>query len=672
MASHRRSGPPGSMHDNSSPVATRDLFAVALFLGLAAAAGELCVLAYRHFVLHKVLRLGLDVAWMAPLNDAVVFCLIAVAMLVVVRSMQGVLLHRLVLLGPASVVGLAVIFLVPGLSLRSREVLAVIVVLAVVPLLEWAIRAAGARRTSMFVLVFAAVYAIVLAWPGLRWWASLMLAIGAARLSAAEPHGLSRLSRIARTGIPALGVLLAIVAGGTGMWRHTAERERLANVASGPGGRNVLLIIWDTVRSQSLSLYGNPRNTTPVLDRLASKGVTFDWAFSTAPWTLPSHASMFTGRSPGELSADDVEPLDDEYPTVAERLAAAGFVTAGFVANGFYCSTEHGLARGFVHYDDFPVTPTEVLLSTSFGRALSANHPLRKVLGYYDFAGRRSADDITGAFLHWLDRRPSKPFFVFLNYLDAHEPYLAPEPWRSMYGRQDPSVLQAMDYSKLRSAEIPQRYKLSAAQKRADFNAYEGGISYLDNRLGALLDSLGRRGVLRNTIVIITSDHGEHQGEHPRLYGHYTSLYTQETRVPLVIVTPDSSQARRVTTPVSLRDLAATVVDLAQLPPDRAFPGRSLARFWPPGAPDTTGMQDSVFSEFTTRGLTSVVSGGYHLIRKPSQASMLFHLASDPLEQHDLASTPAGIRLVDSIGTVYREALRFKTKFGRVLPQRDR
>ena len=360
------------MHDNQAPLATRDLFAAALFLGLAAAAGELCVLAYRHFVSHRVLRLTSNVAWMAPVNDAIAFCLIAVALFVVFRSMRHTVAHRVVLVAPASLVGLAVIFFVPALSLRVREAMALVVVAATVPLLERGLRAAGARRVAVFVLVFAAAYAVALAWRGLLWWAPLILAAGVARTIAVDPGRSARLFRVARTGAATLGVLFTVIGAGLGVWHVVGERSRIAALPDpAPGARNVLLIIWDTVRSESLGLYGNPRNTTPALERFASRGITFDWAFATAPWTLPSHASFFTGRFPRDLSAEDIIPLDDEYPTLAERLSGRGFVTAGIVANGYYCNVENGLARGFVQYQDFVVSPTEVLLATSFGRALS-------------------------------------------------------------------------------------------------------------------------------------------------------------------------------------------------------------------------------------------------------------------------------------------------------------
>ena len=116
---------------------------------------------------------------------------------------------------------------------------------------------------------------------------------------------------------------------------------------------NVLLIVLDTVRADHLSLYGYERSTTPVLERLAKRGIRFDEARATAPWTLPSHASMFTGRWPHELGEEWMTPIRGNFPTLAEYLGNHGYATAGFVANVGYCSQETGLARGFTHYEDY-------------------------------------------------------------------------------------------------------------------------------------------------------------------------------------------------------------------------------------------------------------------------------------------------------------------------------
>ena len=132
----------------------------------------------------------------------------------------------------------------------------------------------------------------------------------------------------------------------------------------------------DDVRIDDLSVYGYDRETTPNLARLARRAIRFDQARSTAPWTLPSHASMLTGRWPHELSVTVDRPLDATYPTMAEFLAGKGYATAGFVGNTFYCNSWYGLDRGFSHYEDFHdnqvVSVFETIRSSTLGLRLVA------------------------------------------------------------------------------------------------------------------------------------------------------------------------------------------------------------------------------------------------------------------------------------------------------------
>ena len=196
-----------------------------------------------------------------------------------------------------------------------------------------------------------------------------------------------------------------------------------------PGARNVVLIVWDTVRAYNLSAYGYPRNTTPNLARWARKGVRYNLALAPAPWTYPSHSCFFTGQWPFQLNSQWKFTLDTPDPTLAEYLASRGYQTAGFAANTNCCSYETGLARGFAHFEDYPLTPRSLL-----GRTVPGNWILMNILyrgDYHDMKWiglqSRGAHGINDAFLDWLRRRrPDRPFFAFLNYFDAHEPYVPP------------------------------------------------------------------------------------------------------------------------------------------------------------------------------------------------------------------------------------------------------
>ncbi len=202
-------------------------------------------------------------------------------------------------------------------------------------------------------------------------WAALALSGGLAVQAArwARPRGGAFLLFVRRTAPVLVGMVLAIALATFG--RHAYSEHRALSALPPPpsSARNVLLIVWDTVRAANLSLYGYNRSTTPNLKRLAGQGVRFDLAFATASWTLPSHASLFTGRWPHELGVDWRSPLRADIPTLAEYLASQGYDTAGFAANLEYCTRESGLAQGFAHYEDFPIDVYDV-----FNRYVALGH----------------------------------------------------------------------------------------------------------------------------------------------------------------------------------------------------------------------------------------------------------------------------------------------------------
>ena len=488
------------------------------------------------------------------------------------------------------------------------------------------------------ILTFLSAYSVLLLATTLYDSARLIVAAGlAVRLGTLAAQHEPRVRRWLAPVLATLALACLALGGGYNILISVRERRALAALpAARPGEPNILFLIWDTVRAPELELYGYPRPTTPNLDRLARRGVAFDYAISTAPWTLPSHAGMFTGLYPHQLSAGWTRPLDDRHPTIAEVLAAHGYVTAGFVANTFYTSRETGLARGMAHFEDFGFTPGNFLMSTALGRMLANDRPLREAMGNVQLPGRKTADRIDGDFLRWLGRRPAgHPFFAFLNYYDAHSPYLPPAPYDTLFQahRQDRKPLIWMGWL------------MTPAQVRAERDAYDASIAYLDSRLGTLVDSLRARGLLDNTIVVLAADHGEEFGEHG-VFTHGNSLYIPSLHVPLVIVGPGVSPARRVPHMVSLRDIPATLLDLAGIRRS-PFPGASLARFWREGPAERgpavplvaeVGKASNVPGRYPVAvgDMHSVFTDGFHLIIDGNGREELYDLRQDPGEKHDL------------------------------------
>jgi arylsulfatase A-like enzyme len=484
---------------------------------------------------------------------------------------------------------------------------------------------------------------------------------------------------------PALVSVVVILAGIMlgGDWLKERREESRPLPSGAPP--NVLLIVMDTVRADHLSLYGYRLPTSPTLERLARRGIRFDEARATAPWTLPSHASMFTGRWPHELGVTWRVSPETKFTTLAEYLGSRGYATTGFVANLEYCSHEFGLDRGFAHYEDYVLEPLAPLrmcmlgdlvlkglyhlgwnLSASLGAVPFLPHKDSPVWRILNGGPRLDADMINREFLGWLSRRrePERPFFAFLNYFDAHSSYMLPpgNPYR--FGRPpktDADVHVLVEWMTLDKLKLGPYYHNLAR------DCYDSCISHLDKKLGELFDELERRGILDHTLVIVTSDHGEGLGEHD-LFFHGESLYRTEIRVPLLIVSPGQDRPANVSETISLRDLPATIVDLAGQGAGSPFPGRSLAGLWRDPHPTRLSAEGGgAISELPGpnpsdpnqgrapihRGaLTSIAEADYVYIRNEGDGSEeLFNQRDDPNEVDNRARSESARDIKERLRT---------------------
>lgn len=567
----------------------------AIWFGILTGYLELLNLGLKEHLLGRLLLLGCHTLWMAPLADGALFLALG-AMLVPL-----------------------------GIWRPTRRV----------------------ERLAIFAFGFALSASLVLLYREIHNYAAAALSAGVGvqivRLIAARVESFDGLVR------RSLPWMLAVCVGSAvalPAWWTWAERRAIGGLPSVAGARpNVVIIVWDTVRSASLSTYGYDRETSPNLTRLGEEGIVFERAVAPSPWTLPSHASLFTGRWAHELSATWFLPLDDTYPTLAEVLRAQGYATAGFVGNQCYCSRWHGFRRGFLHYEDFNVLGAEFVLSCEVGRRLTTSWRVRRWTGGQDYWGRKSAERINHDFLRWVDRRPNRPFFAFLNYYDAHQPYYTPPPFDERFGPTRAS--KEIPYEALlRHAEPPAGQPLTPPQCEAERNAYDGSIAHLDACFGRLLGELETRGILDDTLLIVTSDHGEHFGEHG-LRSHGNSLYRPLLHVPLVLRYPGGAPAGlRPRHVVSLCDLPATVTDLLGCADRFEFPGGSLRRCWDgaerEGSPRTilyACLRPPLHAPHLGRHLDAVIAEGLHYIHLGDGEEALFDYLNDPSEAHDLSST---------------------------------
>jgi arylsulfatase A-like enzyme len=545
-------------------------------------------------------------------------------------------------------------------------------VLAVV---AWFTRARVPVVVGVYGLCFLSAFALLLTYRGLTTIAYAALA-GAIALRG-TPRVLCHLRRqrlFLRFGLPALIGLVAALFG-LGLVQESVHRHQLPQAL--PNSPNILFIVLDTVRAESLSLYGYGRETSPHLTSLAQRGVRFDHARTAAAWTLPSHASMFTGRWPYELLCSPKRPLDATYPTLAQFLRDRGYATAGFVGNTYFCSTWYGLGRGFVHYEAVAVTLLEILRSSELGRILvnkvdpsTCNRDRPRA-----YSNRKDAATINADFSAWLSSRPEgRPFFAFLNYFDAHDPYLTPERARKHFGSEP---VTPSDFETLRDWFRVDKAKLSTQTIALARDCYDDCIGYLDDQLGRLFDGLDSKGLLENTLVIVTADHGELFGEHGA-FSHGQELYQQVVRVPLVIVAPGRvPSGRTITRPVSLRNLPATVVDLLGLAQESPFPGHSLAQHWTTKSTQADEPEDLLLTETADevgkvpagpKSVRALLDHGKLYIRNKDGREELYDIDTDPAEAHDLSKTanaqPLVIRFRDTMHRIDIEAHEIEMRRG--------
>jgi arylsulfatase A-like enzyme len=543
-----------------------------------------------------------------------------------------------------------------------------------------------ARRIAWRLGVGLLFLTVLLTVEGLFTVAAVSLSCGLASMGAPwlESRATYGSRRFVRAGFVALAAgLVALTATA---YKHviSAEEHALASrPPAKPGAPNVLLIVLDTVRAASLSLYGHNRPTTPNLERLARRGIVFSEARSTAPWTLPSHASMLTGRWPHELSVSWDLPLDGTFPTLAEVLEREGYATAGFVGNVFYCNSLYGLARGFAHYEDAYENQTvslfETVWSSGVGRRIiqALGYPIRLDAGPTSI--RKTAAMLNRDVTDWLARRPAdRPFFAFINYYDAHCPRVLHEDLRERFGMAalplDEQLAIKKRFLSLAGKPVPgdmehERIVSEGFQRCHDL--YDTSIAYLDRQVGVLIDEIERRGLLENTLVIVTSDHGEQIGEHG-VIAHGASLYRQEVHVPLVVIPPlRSSTNKIVNEPVSLRDIPSTIAEWVNLGSRNPFPGASLTRFLHDASEVVPGslpvLSEVQQNEVLPRQaqipsslgpVVSLVSRDRTYIRGGDGREELYDRLHDPLETVDLSGYPQSRAELD----------RFREELGSLRP----
>lgn len=361
--------------------------------------------------------------------------------------------------------------------------------------------------------------------------------------------------------------------------------------------RNLVLISLDTLRADHLGAWGYGRATSPRIDALAEESVVFSRAVAQGSSTIPSHASLFTGQYPSSVIGLGAGLLDGPE-TLAEALSRAGFATWGFVDGG-NVRAHFGFARGFDHYED----------------------------------DRVGIERLTARARRWIEDHPTPRFFLFLHTYDIHTPYKAPSEYVAEFG--DPDYRGGFRPNAKYFRKVERSGKgLEPREHHEVVARYDAGILYTDERVGAFLDWLAERGLLEDSLVVITSDHGEEFLEHGRL-GHQQLHLDPNLRVPLLF-RGAGLRPRVIEDTVELTDVVPTVLELLGVPPLREAVGRSLSPYWTAGHRPARG---AYAEKGTTPGQQTLITDRYQLLEdRRTKEVVLYDLQTDPGARKDVSA----------------------------------
>ncbi len=391
------------------------------------------------------------------------------------------------------------------------------------------------------------------------------------------------------------------------LWTVALALSVSLGACAGPAPDSALVIVVDTLRPDHLGVYGGQRPTSPRLDGRARRGLVFERAYTTSPWTLPSVASVLTGQLPSRHGAGrrvrgspraSFSPVAPDLPTLAEELGRNGLRTAAIVNNPFL-HARFALDRGFAVWD-------------------------------YAGGGRRKmrrADVVVDRAAAWLRDHHSERFFLLLHLFDPHLNYDAPAPFRDRFtGSQAPPVQRDLVLRQVRRA-LDRGEKIDFGLLAA---AYDEEIAFVDAQLGRLFTVLDELRLDRRVLVVVTADHGEEFGEHGG-FEHGHSTFEEVVRVPLVLWGPGVRPGRRGDA-VTLLDIAPTIYAALDLPPPRGLPGHSLL--------STAAEGRCVVAERRLYGPDeqALIRWPWKLQVRQNGTAALYDLDRDPKERTDVAA----------------------------------
>jgi len=388
-----------------------------------------------------------------------------------------------------------------------------------------------------------------------------------------------------------------------------AEPDRAS--AAIDGSPNVLFLVLDTTSARHLGTYGYHRATSPQLDAFAEEGVVFENAFSAAPWTLPSHCSMFTGLLPNSHGtgwtrprlpdgmADVKDLVHYDVHTISEELALRGYDTAT-VAEKSWLTFNSGLSQGFEKFYDYSLPNLEERFFLNRFWARYRNKFGSRVTPPVDKGGAR----IVETALDWIggnrSRDQARPFFLFMNLNEAHDPYQPPEEFWGHFLPEGISIadsheLDARNNTQGQHEIILGDWDISDRDMEIFKSLYDDEILYQDGLIGRLLDGIEELGLMEDTLIVITADHGEEFGELDHRVGHQLALADTLLHVPLIMRYPSQLPAgRRVESLASTIDIFPTILDVIENAHGQGPPAPTVELLSIEGVSQLPAMQDGI------------------------------------------------------------------------------
>lgn len=384
----------------------------------------------------------------------------------------------------------------------------------------------------------------------------------------------------------------------------------------------VILIVLDTVRADRLSSYSS-HQTSKNLEAFSRDAVIYDQCVAPSSYTLASHASLFTGLYPSEHGSyikktgndwlGGLTPLADSFTTLAEILGNKGYTTAAVVANSYQMDKSFNLDQGFQTYDCLRgISASQMAFKPLLNSFCYATGIFPKYILPY-----RTADDINRSVFQLLQTELTSPYFLFVNYMDAHSPCLPPRPYSLMFTDSAFPFLYKYKRYFLRLLKNSD----SKVSGLSPITQYDGAIAFLDSQLGRLFTALKELDYYDSSLIIVTSDHGELFGTHG-YNGHTGPLYEGVARIPLIVKYPGSQKTGRVFSPISLTSVFPFILNQCNIP-----------------VPDTSADISPVVAEFYSRDKgvhRCLYSGQYKLLVFDDKQSELYNINKDPLETDDL------------------------------------